>query len=108
MSAEPIESYELSINTGNSGAFEAYGVARADIILLGRKGRRLATITFHQASAKLPYDKWRDTDEPELHLPTDMLTSVLALLEREKPVHLTYGERTNRTPWGILTTSSED
>jgi hypothetical protein len=102
----PVESYELSIRTGNSGTFEDYGEARADIILLGKKGRRLATITFHPPHTEVPGDAWYGTDEPELHLPTDMLSSVLAFLESEKPVTLTYGEGSTRNPWGILTTTS--
>jgi hypothetical protein len=104
-----VESYELTIATGNSGAFEGYGYSRATLVLLGKKGRRLASIAFHPPKRELSYDEIRDRtsdgEEFELFLPTDMLTSVLSLLESEKPVTLTYGEGSTRTPWGILTTT---
>jgi len=105
--ATPVESYELEILTGNSRFFEGHGNDRARIILLGKKGRRLASITFHPPNVELPFDTIRNTDEPELSLHTDMLTSVLALLESGKPVFLTSGEGSTRSPWGVLTTRED-
>ncbi len=102
--ATPVESYELDILTGDSSIFEGYGISRARINLLGTEGRRLASITFHPPNVELSSDAIRRTDEPELSLHTDMLASVMALLESGKPVFLTSGEGSTRIQWGVLTT----
>ena len=79
--ATPVASYELSIFTGPSHVFDNN---RARLILLSKQGDRLAAITFYPPDVELPWDDVRKedmtpADELELHLPTDMLASVLAL-----------------------------
>ena len=96
--AEVVESYELEILTGPTEDEEG---RRAELTLLGKQGRRLAFITFYGPEAALGSEFVSRASLPLLQLHTDMLSSVLALLDGEKSLFFEFTDR------GRLTTTQD-
>jgi hypothetical protein len=96
--AEVVEAYELEILTGPTEDEEG---RRAELTLLGEQGGRLANITFYGPEATLGPEFVSRANLPLLQLHTDMLSSVLALLDGEKPLFFEFTDR------GRLTTTQD-
>jgi hypothetical protein len=96
--AEKVESYELEILTGPTEDEEG---RRAELTLLGKQGDRLAFITFYDPDATLGSEFVSRANLPLLQLHTDMLSSVLALLDGEKSLFFEFTDR------GRLTTTRD-
>ncbi len=109
--ANAIRAYELEIKTGPSEDEEgSEAVVRASVRLLGEpgeavgeeQGKPIGHIYFYGPEVTLESDFHSRASRPILHLHTEMLSSVLHLLEGEKPVFVELeGSR------GRLTTDEE-
>jgi hypothetical protein len=95
--ATRVRSYELEIVTGHS---EDEGASRAELTLRSEQGEVLGNIEFYEPEATLRSDFVNRGGNPIMHLHTDMLSSVLALLHSEKPVFVEYTDQAG----GRLTT----
>ena len=100
--ATRVRAYELEIFTGATED-EAGREKRAELFLLGEQGERLASISFYGPEVEVPLgpEGVSRANLPLLRLPTDMLSSVLALLDGEKPVFFEFTDR------GRLTTEQD-
>jgi hypothetical protein len=111
--AKAVRAYEVEIKTGPSqdeegGTLESIrATVRAEVRLLGEpgealgeeRGEPLRRIYFYGPEVALERDHVDRANRPILHLHTDMLSSVLHLLESEQPVFVEL-----REPRGRLTT----
>ena len=88
--ATAVGAYELEILTGTVEDEEG---KRAELTLLGEQGERLANITFYEPEVTLGSEFVSRANLPLLQLHTDMLSSVLALLDSEKPVFFEFTDR---------------
>ncbi len=88
--ATAVGAYELAILTGPVEDEEG---RRAELTLLGEQGERLANITFYGPEVTLGSEFVSRASLPLLQLHTDMLSSVLALLEGKKPVFFEFTDR---------------
>jgi len=101
--ATPVSTYELEIHTGASEAEgDTEGDRRAELTLLSEQGEHLGRIYFYGSEVALNWDFVDRASRPILHLHTDMLSSVLNLLESEKPAFVELRESRGR-----LTTDEE-
>jgi hypothetical protein len=98
--ATPVGAYEVEIITGT--AVDVEGV-RAKLNLFSEQGGgRLGRFYFYGPDETLEGDFVDRGSNPVLHLHTDMLSSVLALLNSEKPLFVEFsGQR------GGLTTTED-
>ena len=85
-----VGAYELEILTGSVEDEEG---RRAELTLLGEQGERLANITFYEPEVTLGSEFVSRANLPLLQLHTDMLSSVLALLDGGKPVFFEFTDR---------------
>lgn len=90
--ATAVGAYELEILTGPTED-EAGRRVRAELSLLGEQGERLAFIAFYGPEVTLGPEGVSRANLPLLQLHTDMLSSVLALLDGEKPVFFEFTDR---------------
>jgi hypothetical protein len=96
--AEAVGAYELEVLTGPTEDEEG---RRAELTLLGEQGNRLANITFYGPEVTLGPEFVSRANLPLLRLHTDALSSVLTLLDGEKPVYFEFTDR------GRLTTAQD-
>ncbi len=103
-----VGTYEVEINTGPSEDEEnSEATVRAEISLLGEpdeahplgeeQGKPIGHIYFYGPEVTLEPDFHSRTGRPILHLHTDMLSSVLDLLDSDKPVFVGPGVVTTKT-----------
>lgn len=92
--ATAVGTYELEILTG-PGSDEDEG-RRAELTLRSEQGDPLGSITFYDPETTLGPDFVSRASRPLLHLHTDMLSSVLVLLNSDKPVFVEYTDRGGR------------
>lgn len=64
--------------------------------LLSEQGDHVGSITFYEPDVTLGHDFVSRASRPLLHLHTDMLSSVLALLNSDKSVFVEYTDRGGR------------
>jgi hypothetical protein len=98
--------YDLVITSGRlvdaeSGSVEDQG-KRARLTLNDEQGNPSAHISFYGPEVPLPVDFLSRASRPILHLYTDMLPSVLALLHSGKPVFVDEGVITTTEAWQRL------
>ena len=100
--ATRVGAYELEIFTGATES-EAGREERAELFLRGEQGEPLASISFYgpEVGVSLGPEGVSRGSLPLLRLPTDMLSSVLALLGGDKPVFFEFTDR------GRLTTEQD-
>jgi hypothetical protein len=95
-----VGAYELEILTGpvvvEEGGFIEEEGRRASLTLIDEQGDPLGSISFYGPEVALPPDLVSRANRPMLHLPTDMLSSVLALLDSKKRVFVDEGRVTTR------------
>lgn len=89
----PVGAYELEILTGptvEEGTSTEENGRRATLALESEQGDPLGSITFYGPEVTLPPDFVSRANRPLLHLHTDTLPSVLALLQSEKRVFVEF------------------
>lgn len=91
--ATAVGTYELEILTGPSADEEG---RRAELTLRSEQGDPLGSVTFYDPEVTLGPDFVSRASRPLLHLHTDMLSSVLALLNGDKSVFIEYTDRGGR------------
>jgi hypothetical protein len=91
--AGAVGAYELEILTGSRGEEEG---RRAELFLRGEQGDRLASITFYDPGVALGQEFVSRANMPMLQLHSEMLPSVLALLNGDKPVFVELTDRGGR------------
>ena len=97
MAILPVEGYRVYFY----GSAEGYKSSRANINLLDGNGNLMAVIKFHDQGAQFGEDY--QTDEIIwMHLPSDMLHSVVDVLRNEKPIFIHFAAKS-----AFLSTSEE-
>ena len=91
--ADAVGTYELEILTGPGDDEQG---SRAELSLRGEQGEPLGSITFYDPEVTLGHDFVSRASRPMLHLHTDMLPSVLALLNSDKPVFVELTDSAGR------------
>ena len=100
-----VRTYEVEVKTGPSEDEEGSGATvRAEVRLLGKpsealgeeQGEPIGRIRFYGSEVALESDYVDRASRPILHLHTDMLSSVLHLLDSEKAVFVELREPRGR------------